>query len=66
MVRLAHHERNLPFNCSAEPVLSAVEGFKSFQTNAGMRPKEKLTRRDASTFRQFPKRRNEQELGWGK
>jgi hypothetical protein len=32
MVRLAHHERNLPFNRVAERVLSAVEGFKSLNT----------------------------------
>ena len=27
MVRLAHHERNIPFNRVAEPVQSEVEGF---------------------------------------
>lgn len=32
MVRRAHHERNLPFNRVAEPVLSVVEGFKLFKT----------------------------------
>ena len=29
MVRLAHHERNFPFNRFAEPVQSEVEGFTS-------------------------------------
>jgi len=28
MVRLAHHERNFPFNRVVESILSAVEGFK--------------------------------------